>query len=166
MGGCYRNILVPVDGSRAALAAVSQAVFLARDQNARLTLLTVEAPDAGVAIGMQPPGRGDAFERALREASRSIPGDVGVTTMLVKGEPGPTILRVAAHGGYDLVVMGSHGHGRMYRALLGSVSERVLRDAEIPVLLVPQAAKTPTAAGEPNQEEPQARVGRWQTSPA
>ena len=37
---------------------------------------------------------------------------------------------------YDLLVMGSHGHSRVHRALLGSVSERVLHKAAVPVLML------------------------------
>lgn len=47
-----------------------------------------------------------------------------------------TILRVVAEDQYDLLVMGSHGHSRVHRALLGSVSEKVLHKAKVPVLML------------------------------
>ena len=48
----------------------------------------------------------------------------------------PTILKALAAGNYDVMVMGSHGHSRVHRALLGSVSERVLHKAAVPVLML------------------------------
>ena len=47
-----------------------------------------------------------------------------------------TILKVVAEDQYDLLVMGSHGHSRVHRALLGSVSEKVLHKAKVPVLML------------------------------
>lgn len=50
-------------------------------------------------------------------------------------------------GGYDLIVMGSHGHSRIRRALLGSVSEKVLRVSPVPVLLMRAAKSAPAETG-------------------
>lgn len=135
---CYRNVLVALDGSADATEALDHAATLARDQNARLTLLTVVANPPtplgpGVAI---PRDLTDLHEAILREAQSGLPDDVGVTTRLEHGGAAETILRVVAEGDYDLVVMGSHGHSRVHRALVGSVSERVLHDASVPVLMM------------------------------
>lgn len=133
---CYQRILVAVDGSPDAAAALAHAVTLARDQNALITLLTVAPPTPKpVAVGASaPPDLLDVHERLLREATGGIPEDVGVTARLERGSPAETILRLAAE--HDLVVMGSHGHSRVHRALLGSVSERVLKASTVPVLLM------------------------------
>jgi nucleotide-binding universal stress UspA family protein len=133
---CYHRILVAVDGSADATAALGHAVTLARDQNALITLLTV-APPTSKPIGVgasAPPDLLDAHEELLREATARVPGDVGVTGRLERGNPAETILRLAED--HDLVVMGSHGHSRVHRALLGSVSERVLKASKVPVLLM------------------------------
>jgi nucleotide-binding universal stress UspA family protein len=135
---CYHNILVALDGSSDAEAALHHTVALARDQHALLTLVTV-APLPGQAIGVgaaAPPDLLDAHERILREARDSLPDDVGVTTRLERGDPAETILRLVEDGRHDLVVMGSHGHSRVHRALIGSVSEKVLRSSKVPVLLM------------------------------
>lgn len=118
------------------------AVALARDQNARLTLLTVAgaAPPPPGGTTTVPPDPLDTHGKILRQATDSLPGDVGVTTRLERGDPAETILRVAGEEGHDLIVLGSHGHGRIRRALLGSVSERVLAASPLPVLLM-RAAK-------------------------
>lgn len=135
---CYHRILVAVDGSPDAEAALAHAVTLARDQNALLTLMTVAPPPAtAISVGASaPPDLMDFHSRILREATDSVPRDVGVTTRLERGGPADAILKLAAEGEHDLIVMGSHGHSRVHRALLGSVSEKVLQAASIPVLLM------------------------------
>jgi nucleotide-binding universal stress UspA family protein len=135
---CYHRILVAVDGSQDAAAALAHAVALARDQHALLTLTTV-APAQATPIGVgaaAPPDLLDDHRRVLREATDSIPDDVGVTTRLERGNPAEAILKLATEGDHDLIVMGSHGHSRVHRALLGSVSEKVLKASQIPVLLM------------------------------
>ncbi|MGE4123309.1 MAG: universal stress protein [Solirubrobacterales bacterium] len=133
----YHNILVAFDGSADAAAALQHAVVLARDQNARLTLLTCDVPlPANVDAAPVPGERLTLRARILRDGTAKIPPDVGVTTLLRSGDAAASILAVAAEGSHDLIVMGSHGHSRLHRALLGSVSERVLREAASPVLLM------------------------------
>jgi nucleotide-binding universal stress UspA family protein len=135
---CYRNILVALDGSPDAEAALRHAVTLARDQNARLTLLSVvPRPPVPTGAGVAPPpDLTESHAALLRRALEAVPGDVGVTTRLEHGDPAAAILARVAEGAFDLVVMGSHGHSRVHRALLGSVSERVLKAATVPVLLM------------------------------
>ncbi|HEY5195718.1 MAG TPA: universal stress protein [Solirubrobacteraceae bacterium] len=139
---CYRNILVALDGSADAEAAVAHASRLAEDQNARLMLLTVAPyPYQHAGIGVPaPPDLTDCYAGALRRAVESVPPDVSLTSQLLRGNAAETILRAAHDGDYDLIVMGSHGHGRLHRALLGSVSHRVLHDSPVPVLLIRHAA--------------------------
>jgi nucleotide-binding universal stress UspA family protein len=135
---CYRRILVALDGSPDSEAALAHAVTLARDQNARLTLLSV-VPHSPTPVGAgvsAPPELDDLHEAALRDALAIVPEDVGITTRLEHGDAAATILRLTAEEGHDLIVMGSHGHSRVRRALLGSVSERVLHTATVPVLLM------------------------------
>jgi len=52
------------------------------------------------------------------------------------GEPGDEIADHARKGGFDLMVMGSHGHGALARLVLGSVTSRVLASCEVPLLIV------------------------------
>jgi nucleotide-binding universal stress UspA family protein len=135
---CYHNILVALDGSPDAEAALAHTVSLALDQHARLTLVTV-APPQGQAVGVgaaAPPDLLAAHAKILRETTASLPKEVGVTTRLERGDPAETILRLAEEGRFDLIVMGSHGHSRVHRALIGSVSEKVLNKSRVPVLLM------------------------------
>ncbi|HKU70113.1 MAG TPA: universal stress protein [Burkholderiales bacterium] len=52
------------------------------------------------------------------------------------GDPGTTIASVASSGKFDLVVMGSHGHGSLRNLLLGSVASKVLATCKVPVLII------------------------------
>jgi nucleotide-binding universal stress UspA family protein len=69
--------------------------------------------------------------------------DVAVSHLLEEGDPADQILRVAQEGGYDLVVMGTHGRTGLGRLLMGSVAEKVMRKAPCPVLVAkaPQPRK-------------------------
>jgi nucleotide-binding universal stress UspA family protein len=135
---CYRNILVAHDGSADADAALAHATQLARDQHARLTLLTVAPlPRQPGAMGAPTtPDLLDCFTVSQRRAVDSVPDDVSLTTQLLRGDPAETILGAVREGDHDLIVMGSHGHSRLHRALLGSVSYRILHDSPVPVLLI------------------------------
>lgn len=138
---CYRTILVALDSSRDAQAALAHAATLARDQRARLVVLSVvpESPTlqlAGSPAAAQMPAIEDAFARALQAAVATLPQDVSVQSRLARGRPARTILEVADECGCDLIVMGFHGHGRWHDALIGSVSGTVLRESSRPVLLM------------------------------
>ncbi len=155
MSSVYRNILVAVDGSPDAEAALAHAAALARDQRARLTLVTAIPPIPATALlasGAAPP-RSEVighYAAVLRQAADSLPADVGVTTQLVEGAPARVLIDRAHSGDFDLIVLGSHGHGRLHGALLGCVSQKVLHTSPIPVLLtraaVPEPAPAPAKA--------------------
>src|SRR3954447_20523457 len=153
MSSVYRNILVAVDGSPDADAAVAHAAALARDQRARLTLLTAIPPlpaTALLASGAAPP-RSEVIRHyadVLREAADSLPPDVSVTTLLVEASPARALVQRACSEEFDLIVMGSHGHGRLHGALLGCVSQKVLCASPVPVLLAraPREERAPSPA--------------------
>lgn len=69
-------------------------------------------------------------EEMLKEAGISVEIEVTV------GDPGREICRIAKSGGYYMVIMGRRGLSRIKEAFLGSVTEYVLRNSEIPVLIV------------------------------
>lgn len=148
MMACYRNILVALDGSADGYAALSHAVALAHDQGARLTLLSVAPPISAPASGGAPPPADLEHLHAgvLQAATASMPDDVSVTTRLTHGDPAEMIVWLAEEGNHDLIVMGSHGHSRVRRALLGSVSERVLRASVTPVLMMRAGKEVPAPA--------------------
>src|SRR3954463_1064806 len=141
MSSVYRNILVAVDGSPDGEAALMHAGALARDQRARLTLLTAIPPipaTALLATGAAPP-RSEVikhYSELLRQAAATLPEDISVTTLLVEGPPSRALIERSRSGAFDLIVMGSHGHGRLHTSLLGCVSQKVLQASPIPVLLI------------------------------
>jgi nucleotide-binding universal stress UspA family protein len=138
----YRNLLVAFDGSPASELALGHAVMIAQACRAKLALVAVVAPPP--LISWQAPGgmRGvyeteqTELEQRLREAADQVPDDLPVTTRLVDGDPARELVRAARDGEHDLIVMGSRGRGRVSTAVLGSVSNHVMREAGVPVIVI------------------------------
>lgn len=143
-----KTILAPVDFSPTSETAVDVAAALANGLGAKLWLLHVAAPDpefVGYSVG--PDEVRDAIADALREehrelgalARRAAQTGVEVEPLMIQGPTVQAIVDKANDLDADVIVLGSHGHGALLRALLGSVSEGVLRRAGRPVLIVPAA---------------------------
>ncbi len=137
----YREILFPTDGGPASQAALDHALDHAERYDARLhTLYVVDTTayaslDAGaetVISGLQQEG-----ETALQAvAERAEDANVSVVSEIISGSPYKQLLEYAENTGIDLIVMGTHGRTGLDRYLLGSVTERVVRTADMPVLTV------------------------------
>jgi nucleotide-binding universal stress UspA family protein len=148
----YRHVLVAFDGSPDSGLALEHATALAQTMRARLALVAVVPPSP--AFAWQAPGGGriahdalqDELDKDLREAADTIPDDLPLTTRLLEGDPAREILRAAREGSHDLIVMGSRGRGRMSAALLGSVSQRVMHEAPVPVMVVHRPHDQPDLA--------------------
>lgn len=138
------RILCPTDFSEQAAAAEREAVRLARALGAEIVLAHV-----GSDAPLWREGRGTPDVRAVFEAQRKWATDAlaaratalaaeGVTarSVLKIGEPSTEILRLAADEHADFIVMGTQGRAGLERMLLGSVAERVLRQAPCPVVTV------------------------------
>jgi nucleotide-binding universal stress UspA family protein len=142
----FHRILVAYDGSHDGDAALELAASLARDQNASLTVLTV-VPDVATAVTSVAAGPYEmegVYNEMLDAAKAKIPADVSVTTRL---EHGPAAARISeAAGDHDLVVMGTHGRGRIGEALIGSVSRDVVHARRAAVLLTRAPEKSDDAA--------------------
>jgi nucleotide-binding universal stress UspA family protein len=138
----YRHIMVAYDGSPDAELALEHAVALAQNQRARLGLVAVVPPVPGFA--WQAPGGvrklhddvQDDLAQQLRAAADRVPDDLSVTTRLLDGDPPRELLRAAREGDHDVIVAGSRGRGRVTAALLGSVSNRLMHEASVPVIIV------------------------------
>lgn len=149
-----RRILVPLDGSDLAQAVLPVAYDLARCTAASVVLLRVipepvmdivEAP-AKLLLGNLP--RDSTHDKRIeyeREtAQRSLDAvahtfvarEIPVETLVRFGQPAETILDVAQSVGADLIAMATHGCSGIRRFLLGSVADRVVRHAHVPVVLV------------------------------
>lgn len=66
-----------------------------------------------------------------------VEANVNASALMAQGDPVKTILRQAERLDVELIVVGSHGHGMMFDALVGSISAGILRKSTIPVLVVP-----------------------------
>ena len=136
----YDRILLPTDGSRGNSRAVDQAIGLAAQSDAELHVLFVVedlpyAPE--MADGQVEARLREIGEEAVSEIrQRADEAGVAVETALEDGTPHRAILEYVDDAGIDLVVMGTHGRSGLDRYLLGSVTERVVRGAEVPVLTV------------------------------
>ena len=143
----FKTILVPLDGSTLAEQALAPAGELARRAGADVIL--VRAPNmepayatAESAYGLiypeQSVGRASAEARDYLNSiqSRSAARGLTVRTVVAEGDSASAIIDVASEAQVDLVVMSSHGYTGLTRWLLGSVTEKVLRAASCPVLVV------------------------------
>ncbi len=137
----FKRILVPYDFSGSADAALATAVDLAALHGGSLRVVHVIPPIRPPHGRPLPPPSGDIV--AARErlagtvgraaARRKIPR---VTTDVVIGPPAACILDAAAKAKADAIVMGTLGQTGLARLLIGSVAERIVRHAPIPVLTV------------------------------
>jgi nucleotide-binding universal stress UspA family protein len=132
-----RRILVPLDGSILAEAALPVAAHLAHRSGAAVRMVTVA--DSGWAQV-----RGEWSDAPLARARRYIEGearklaalDVEASTTVRSGSVVDEILDEADELAADLIVMATHGRGPLSRFWLGSVADRCLRQTNRPVLLV------------------------------
>ena len=138
------KILLAVDGSdytKKMLAYLSTHTELLSPNNS-YTLLTVQAqlpPRARAAVGKE------VVESYQREESEKVLGpvskfllrhEVNAKTLAKVGHAGEIISKTADSGKFDLVVMGSHGHGSFGNLIMGSVATQVLANCKVPLLLV------------------------------
>jgi nucleotide-binding universal stress UspA family protein len=145
----YSHILAPIDGSELSLQAGHKAIELSKLFNARLTAVMAcptfqQLKDKGYFPPTEAVTR-SAWEQGVAERARAIlarfeaqAAGAGVTcgTVLVMDDrPYHTIVDTANANGCDLIVMGSHGYGRVKQWVLGSQTTRVLAHTKIPVLV-------------------------------
>ena len=148
------KILIPTDGSALALDAVHHVLALLRaGLRAELVLANVQEPTHLYELlmtsdeGTREAAARAAGEHALQPAEALLrAAGIDFTSEIAVGEPAHTLLSLAEREGCDVVVIGSHGTGGLRKALLGSVSERLVRDARLPVTVVPHAAPDEVAA--------------------
>jgi nucleotide-binding universal stress UspA family protein len=136
----YNDVLVPTDGSEPAEAAVPNAVDLADRYGARLHALYVADTTEYSTITFE--GKVvDTLEREGREVVDDVVAaaeerNLEAIGVVKRGGVYETILDYVAEEDVDIVVMGTHGRSGLGRAVLGSVTERVVRNADVPVLTV------------------------------
>jgi nucleotide-binding universal stress UspA family protein len=127
----WSKVFCPVDFSEESRAALLAAADLSRRMGAELTLFHAESADSMIQAASSPAGQLGDWRR---EAERL--GVVRVTTASAPGQPATAIVEAATQGGFDLIVMGTHGRTGRRGMLIGSVTESVVRSSRVPVLTV------------------------------
>jgi nucleotide-binding universal stress UspA family protein len=147
-------IVVGVDGSDGGRRALDWAIREADVLDSAVQAVTAwlwQGPETSLGAAA---GRREAKEKATRRIDGDIRAlvarngsHVPITSEVVEGDP-VEVLAAAGRAG-DLLVLGSHGHGRMRQAVLGSVSAACIRKAACPVVVVPAPAPRRSGAPEP-----------------
>ena len=138
------KILVATDGSGYTTKAVD---YLINHKNVfgetpDLTCIHVSTPLPGraarvvgkeISAGYYAEESARATDKALKTLARA-----GMNARVIsrRGNPGEEIAAIAEKGGFDMIVMGSHGHGALGSLVMGSVAAKVLGSCKTPVLLI------------------------------
>ena len=133
----YDRILIPTDGSDVAVAAAETGFALARRFDSALHAVHV--------LGDGDPDRGDQLVTAVQEASADL--DIETTTAVLDESSSvhATLVDYVRDNEIDCIVMGTHGTAHPDRPVLGSVAERTIRTAPVPVVTVNERTAPPSA---------------------
>jgi nucleotide-binding universal stress UspA family protein len=126
----YRHILIPTDGSELADRGVAHGLALAKSLGAKVFVVNVVEPIFAVS--------GDFASVLDRVANVAKEAGVSCETIQVENvPPHEAIIATAEDKGCNLIVMSSHGLSGLSMLLIGSVTNKVLTNAKIPVLVCP-----------------------------
>lgn len=152
-----RTIIICADGSDLSIDAALQGIKLLKEGDRTILVTVADTPDQGLLVGSSGFAGGtitpEAFQQ-LQEASAQSARDVlnvtvtalgdsahaGLEKVSLQGSPGPAICSYASDVGASVIVLGSRGHGGIRRAVLGSVSDHVVRHAPCAVLILGDVA--------------------------
>jgi nucleotide-binding universal stress UspA family protein len=142
------SVIVAVDGSEAALDAARSGLALLAGPGHAVIAIVIEPSDPTLLVGTGFAGGVMSADELQEVEDARLPAarghveaaaealDVGdAETLVLRGAPGPALCDLAAERGAHAIVMGSRGHGGIKRALLGSVSDHVVRNAPCPVVI-------------------------------
>ncbi len=153
----YNKILLPIDGSENSKRAAEHAIDIADSSNGDIMVLfvvepyyprlpvlpiaTLPSPDENYYIEVREEGKKiiKDFEDMLKENQcKGKCKNVHINSLIKEGKAYIEILNTIAEEKVDLVVMGASGrHSTLDRFTLGSVTERVIREAGIPIMVIP-----------------------------
>jgi len=139
----FKTIVLALDGSDGAQAAVPLAAELAKRDDAKLVIAHVEEDIIGKGGGGPIRADEDEIKTAIRKQAEDLSGQ-GIETSVqmaavMLGGPAHAIEEIADSAGADLIVAGTRGHSPVAGLLLGSVTQRLLHIAGRPVVIVPSA---------------------------
>jgi nucleotide-binding universal stress UspA family protein len=145
----FKNILIPTDGSELSQKGVTQGVALAQSLGAKVTAFFAAPPATPIVyrdhlpVGYATPGEHETMiakaaarhlgivEKAAKKARVAYEG-VHITS----DYPEEAILKIAAKKKCDLIVIATHGQGGLRGMFIGSVTQKVLNQSKIPVLVL------------------------------
>jgi len=138
----YKKILVPIDGSEQSIYTLQEAIKLASEwgKDVHLTVfhatlpITMSELTLCTDIDQLRAETGQAIVAAAEPLLAGVP--FSHDSVYQDGDPAHLICTKAQSEGYDLIVIGSRGHGLFRELLLGSVSHKVVQHAHCPVLVV------------------------------
>lgn len=140
-----KRVLLPTDFSESARHAFAYAVSFAREYGAELYLLhVIEVLPMGYAGELFPAAMTTVVDEISGYASQELQkladeavrrGCPTVHPRTVQGKPSAEIARFARDEAIDMIVLGTHGHGVLNRALFGSTADGLMRKAPCPVLV-------------------------------
>lgn len=139
--GEYRSILVPFDGSDFSKRAINRACQIASQDNSTVTALYI-IPRYEEMVNFY---KTESIRNSLIKEAEKIVGaardfaalqGIVVRTQVSEGHASDSIVDIAKDQKHDLIVMGSHGYRGVDRAIMGSTTERVIMNANCPILVV------------------------------
>lgn len=140
-----RRVLVALDGSAVAEGALSAALEVAAAENAQCTVMQVVVPPVFISSYVPDTSRitkedldaaSAQAQQYLAKLEKKVP-DVDGSRVVVHQQPAVAILKEADEIGADMIAVGTRGLGRIARLFIGSVADKVVRGADVPVLVVP-----------------------------
>jgi nucleotide-binding universal stress UspA family protein len=136
----FSNILVPVDGSEISYKALETALKIAKQNKSNVTVVHALEKVSTSYIKDQNTLRMETGEgQSILDKCYEFAGekDMSISTALLEGKPASaTILDFALKDKFDLIVIGSHGISGFKEHMLGSVSNKIVHHASLPVLLI------------------------------
>lgn len=146
----YNRILLTSDGSKNSEFAIKHALRIASDEKAEVIVLhvvdykhtdNVSEEDVGkeVPFGKYSHKVLNQFEKIIQdlENEKEEHNRVKITKLSIVGNPTKVILDVCERENIDMIVMSNSGKNKVNRFLLGSVTEKIIRESPVPVLVIP-----------------------------
>ncbi|MBR0472590.1 MAG: universal stress protein [Methanosphaera sp.] len=145
----YKRILLTSDGSKNAEAAIKHALQIASDEKAELVLLHVVDRRHLTNIQKEDYGKyktveeysekvlNEFEEKVLKVAEIQEQSNVKIRKMALSGKPCDVIIDLCKKENIDMIVISNSGKGAVDRFLLGSVTEKIIREAPVPVFVIP-----------------------------
>ena len=132
-----KKILAPTDFSDLSVRGVRYACRLAKDVGAEVTILNVVFVDESGVNKREMEDHKQGLEELVAKNMADVGGNLKMHKVVDSGQAYATIVERAENEQIDLIVMSSHGRSGLSRMLIGSVTDKVLRMAPCPVLVIP-----------------------------